>query len=197
MSRAWRFYQKALEIYPIRTSAVTAGVLMTVGDAISQIAIEKRVITPNKKYDFKSSLRFLGFGLFLGGPMLGFWYRFLAKMFGGTKMATLKMVCCDQLLFAPPFLTFFLSGMEVLKGQNYTAIKQKLNEDLVDVLKTNYKIWPAVQACNFTFVPVHNRVVVVNVVAVGWNTYLAWMSSKITVPQTPPHHSELDHLPPS
>ena len=39
---------------------------MTVGDAISQIAIEKRVVTPGKKYDFKSSLRFLGFGLFLG-----------------------------------------------------------------------------------------------------------------------------------
>ena len=25
MSRAWRFYQRALEIYPIRTAAVTAG----------------------------------------------------------------------------------------------------------------------------------------------------------------------------
>lgn len=184
MSRAWRFYQKALEIYPIRTAAVTAGTLMTLGDAISQIGIEKKGITPGKKYDVKSSVRFLGFGLFLGGPMLGVWYRVLARVFGGTKMATVKMVFCDQILFAPPFLTFFLAGMEVLKGQNLTGIKQKLEDDLVHVVKTNYKIWPAVQACNFTFVPVHNRIVVVNVVAVGWNTYLAWMSSRIT-----PHQS--------
>ena len=33
-----------------------------------------------------------------------------------------------QLLFAPPFLTFFLGGMEVLKGQNVAGIKQKLND---------------------------------------------------------------------
>ena len=39
---------------------------MTIGDSISQIAIEKRVINPGKKYDYKSSARFLGFGLFLG-----------------------------------------------------------------------------------------------------------------------------------
>ena len=39
---------------------------MTVGDVVSQIGIEKRVITPGKKYDWKSSARFLGFGLFFG-----------------------------------------------------------------------------------------------------------------------------------
>ena len=30
--------------------------------------------------------------------MLGIWYRFLAKMLGGTKYATVKMVFCDQVL---------------------------------------------------------------------------------------------------
>ena len=39
---------------------------MTVGDVVSQIGIEKRVITSGKKYDWTSSARFLGFGLFFG-----------------------------------------------------------------------------------------------------------------------------------
>ena len=51
--------------------------------------------------------------------------------------------------------------------------------------------------CQYPNVLIFYRVVVVNIVAVGWNTYLAWVSSKVTEPQTPPHHSELDHLPPS
>ena len=31
--------------------------------------------------------------------MLGVWYRFIARLLGGTKMATLKMVFCDQVVY--------------------------------------------------------------------------------------------------
>jgi len=39
-----------------------------------------------------------------------------------------------QLLFAPPFLAYFLSGMEILKGEGLDAIKNKLK----DVSSTYY-----------------------------------------------------------
>lgn len=170
-----KVYQRALQVHPVRTAALSAGTLMTLGDAIAQTLVEKK---PLSKFEFKRSLRFLVFGTFLAGPLFSIWYTKLARTFGHTRYATLKMVACDQLLFAPPFLAYFLAVMEILKGEGLQDIKFKLQDDYPDVMKMNYKIWPAVQAVNFTFVPVHYRVVTANIVAVFWNTYLAWMSEK-------------------
>lgn len=41
-----------------------------------------------------------------------------------------------QLLFAPPFLAYFLSGMEILKGEGLEAIKKKLAEVSTGVAKS-------------------------------------------------------------
>ncbi|XP_052763091.1 protein Mpv17-like isoform X3 [Mya arenaria] len=174
--RLWRAYQTALHVHPVKTAAFSAGALMGLGDAIAQLVLEDR---PVSMYDVKRSARFFFFGTVLAGPVFSLWYTRLATSFGHTKYASLKMVACDQLLFAPPFLAYFLTVMELLKGDRLPEIKAKLQDDYPDIIKTNYKIWPAVQALNFTFVPVTYRVLVVNLVAVGWNTYLAWMSEKV------------------
>lgn len=149
---------------------------MALGDVLAQTFVEKKTFAD---FNAKRTLRFAVFGTFFGGPVFCLWYMKLAKLFAHTRYAPLKMVACDQLLFAPPFIAYFLTGLELLKGEGLEAIKTKLEHDYLEVLKTNYKIWPAVQAVNFTFVPVHFRVVTVNCVAVGWNTYLAWMSEKV------------------
>lgn len=169
----------------MRTSAVSAGTLMSLGDFLAQTVIERRSVN---EYEPKRTLRFFTFGICFVGPACSLWYTFLARRFGAAKFSTVKMVACDQLLYAPPFLASFLTGMELLKGEfSPQHIKYKLQQDYPDVLKTNYKIWPLVQAVNFTFVPVIYRVVVVNIVAVGWNTYLAMMSEK-KHPEEPQHH---------
>ncbi|XP_052763090.1 protein Mpv17-like isoform X2 [Mya arenaria] len=174
--RLWRAYQTALHVHPVKTAAFSAGTLISLGDVLAQFVVEKRDLA---SYDKKRTLRFAIFGTFFGGPVFSLWYTRLATSFGHTKYASLKMVACDQLLFAPPFLAYFLTVMELLKGDRLPEIKAKLQDDYPDIIKTNYKIWPAVQALNFTFVPVTYRVLVVNLVAVGWNTYLAWMSEKV------------------
>ncbi|KAL4218292.1 Protein Mpv17 [Mactra antiquata] len=174
--RILKFYREALQVYPIRTAAVSAGTLMTLGDAIAQTVVEKKSLS---QFEVKRSLRFVVFGTFMAGPLFSIWYSRLAKTFGHTKYAALKMVACDQLLFAPPFIAYFLGTMELFKGEGLQDVKLKLQDDYLTVMKTNYKLWPMVQALNFTFVPIHYRVVVVNMVAVGWNTYLAWMSAKV------------------
>jgi len=175
MFRLWKAYQTALTVHPTRTSMLTTGLLMSAGDALAQTVVERKSAS---QYDLMRTGRFLVFGTFLGGPMFSMWYRHLAKTFEGKKYAQVKMVACDQLGFAPPFLAFFLTSMEVMKGQSFKDIKSKMKQDYLEVLKTNYKIWPAVQAINFTFVPLHLRIVTVNIVAIFWNTYLAFISGR-------------------
>ncbi|KAH3710583.1 hypothetical protein DPMN_070070 [Dreissena polymorpha] len=121
--RLWRAYQRALHAYPVMTASISAGCLMSTGDILSQFLVQKRSLA---EYDGKRTLRFAFFGTFLGGPVITVWYSTLARVFGNTKFGPLKMVLCDQLLFAPIFLPYFLSGMEILKGEGLEAIKSKL-----------------------------------------------------------------------
>ena len=45
--------------------------------------------------------------------------------------------------------------------------KEKLRGAYWTALKSNWILWPGVQAVNFKFVPLEHRVMVVNVVALG------------------------------
>ena len=45
--------------------------------------------------------------------------------------------------------------------------KKKLESTYWNALKSNWMLWPAVQAINFKFVPLEHRVLVVNVVSLG------------------------------
>lgn len=56
------------------------------------------------------------------------------------------------------------------------AVK-RLDETFVTGIKNNYLVWPWVQLANFSVVPLEYRVLVVNVVALGWNCYLSALNS--------------------
>jgi len=42
----------------------------------------------------------------------------------------------------------------------------------------NWKLWPAANFVNFKFVPVQLQVLFANFVALIWNTYLSWATSR-------------------
>lgn len=65
--------------------------------------------------------------------------------------------------------------MSLLEGKSPA---EKLRTSYVPVLQKNWMLWPAVQAVNFTYVPLHHRVLVVNVVSLGWNCYLSYANSQ-------------------
>lgn len=83
-------------------------------------------------------------------------------------------VACDQLIFAPTFIGIFLSSMAVMEG---TSPKDKLERNYVSAMKSNYTVWPFVQLVNFKLVPLQHRLLFVNFVSIGWNSYLSWLNS--------------------
>ncbi len=54
--------------------------------------------------------------------------------------------------------------MAILEG---SSPKEKLEKSYFAGLKANWLVWPAVQAFNFSIVPLQHRVLVVNVVSLG------------------------------
>ena len=61
--------------------------------------------------------------------------------------------------------------------------KLRLQDKYVEALKKNWILWPPVQTLNFTVVPLEHRVLVVNVVSLGWNCYLSWVNSQGSQPK--------------
>lgn len=111
------------------------------------------------------------------GPAATTWFRFLSTHVNlSTKPRTLAIrVGLDQLVFTPTNLALFLSYMAYMEG---SSVKHRLKDAYVPILKTNWMVWPVVQVANFGFVPLEHRVLVVNVVALGWNCYLSYMNAR-------------------
>ena len=122
--------------------------------------------------------RFFILGTCLVCPCVRSWYLVLERIvkFPGTKGALAKMVL-DQGLFAPAFLSVFVTAASTLQGLTLQVfafeiikitimhlilqdIKRNLEASYLDIVKTNWKIWPATQLINFYFVPFKHRILV-------------------------------------
>jgi len=171
--RCWQSYLAILERYPARTVSINTAVLMTSGDVIAQLVLEKR--RPTRDYDFIRTVRFFGVGLLLAGPTMHVWYSTLDRVVKGRGIATtVRKMFADQGFFMPLYLVVFVGVMGALRGDRLPDIGSKLKRDMAPMMKVSYSIWPAVQLANFQFVPGRHRVFVINVVCLFWNTYIGW-----------------------
>lgn len=110
------------------------------------------------------------------GPAATKWYSFLQKRinFSSHNATIAARVAADQTVFATCNLALFLSSMAIMEGSDP---KEKLDKSYWSGLKANWAIWPAVQAVNFKLVPLEHRVLVVNIVSLGWNCFLSYLNS--------------------
>ncbi|KAK4170339.1 hypothetical protein QBC43DRAFT_305931 [Cladorrhinum sp. PSN259] len=170
-----RWYQARLAARPLLTSAISTSILFSIGDITAQQLVDKRGLS---KHDYARTGRMALYGGAVFGPCASTWFRVLSKHVnfpGSPNRTMLARVAADQGLFAPVFIGLFLSSMAVLEGGSPAA---KLKESYVPALSANYMIWPFVQMVNFKFIPLQHRLVFVNVISIGWNSYLSWLNSK-------------------
>lgn len=108
------------------------------------------------------------------------WYRVLDKYIGskGTTTVAVKKVVLDQLGFSPVFVSVFLTTLGGVQTRNLNDSINRVKRDYKDVLIANYKLWPWVQLVNFYFVPLQYQVLLVQCVALFWNTYLSWKTQR-------------------
>ena len=110
------------------------------------------------------------------GPAATKWYQFLEKkiVLSTTATTTVSRVLADQCVFAPINMGCFLSSMALMEG---SSPEEKVKKSYLAGLKANWVVWPPIQAMNFTLVPLEHRVLVVNVVSLGWNCFLSYLNS--------------------
>lgn len=85
-------------------------------------------------------------------------------VFSSPTVTLVSRVVGDQVIFTPSHLFMFLSSMSLLEGKDPM---EKLRASYWKAYKANLFVWPAVQAVNFSFVPLEHRVLAVNLVSLG------------------------------
>ncbi|RKP13364.1 hypothetical protein BJ684DRAFT_10175 [Piptocephalis cylindrospora] len=177
MASLLHFYQKSLRQSPLLTQSLATGGLFALGDVLAQQGVESKGLAG---HDLTRTGRMLFFGTTFAGPVLGTWYRLLDKWIRlstpGKTLVTRVLV--DQVCGAPVIIASFFTGLGLLAGDSRKTILGGLKKGYPEALKNNYKLWPAVQLVNFHFVPLQHRLLLTNTVALGWNTYMSYETSR-------------------
>jgi len=172
---AFRWYQAKLKSSPMLTQSVTTAVLFATGDTLAQQGVERRGFA---NQDLARTGRMAFYGGCIFGPAATTWFNFLQRKVvipGRPNLEIAARVGLDQTVFASANLFVFLSTMAVLEGSDP---KEKLKSTYTMALTKNWMVWPWVQLTNFKFTPLEHRVLVVNVVSLGWNCYLSYLNSQ-------------------
>ncbi|KAJ5490904.1 hypothetical protein N7539_002471 [Penicillium diatomitis] len=108
------------------------------------------------------------------------WFMFLHNNFNYPSkfFSILTKVVVQQICFTPVFNTYFFSMHSLLAGATIEETWERLKKALPVSVTNSVKLWPAVTAFSFMYVPAQFRNVFAGVIAVGWQTYLSWLNQK-------------------
>lgn len=95
---------------------------------------------------------------------------FLAQNFNySSRILSLgTKVLVNQIVFTPAFNTFFFGSQALLSGESIEATIERVKLTVPVSFVNAMKVWPAVTAFSFTFLPMEYRPIFVGFVAVGW-----------------------------
>lgn len=103
---------------------------------------------------------------------------FLSRNFNYSSrlLSVATKIVVNQALFTPLFNSYFFGMQAFLAGDNLVEVWERIKRTVPTSMINSVKLWPAVTAINFTFIPIEYRSVFAGAIAVGWQTYLSWLN---------------------
>jgi hypothetical protein len=93
-------------------------------------------------------------------------------------LSILTKVVVQQVCFTPVFSIYFFGLHSLLAGATVAETGERLRRAVPESIANSVKLWPAVTAFSFMYIPPHFRSVFTGLVAVGWQTYLSWLNQR-------------------
>lgn len=93
-------------------------------------------------------------------------------------MLTYIQVVVNQILFTPIFNSYFFGMHTLLAGASFDEIVERIRNTVPTSWINSCKLWPAVTAFSFTYIPIQYRSIFGGVIAIGWQTYLNLLNQR-------------------
>lgn len=178
VSDAWQRYLLQLQLHPLRTKAITSGVLAGCSDAIAQ------KISGVKKLQLRRLLLIVLYGFAYAGPFGHFLHKFMDMLFKGKKgnKTVAKKVLLEQLTSSPwNNLLFMMYYGLVVEGRPWNLVSGKVRKDYPSVQLTAWKFWPIVGWVNYQYIPLQLRVLFNSFFAASWAIFLNLKARSVAV----------------
>ncbi|BCR86541.1 Mpv17/PMP22 family protein [Aspergillus chevalieri] len=186
LGRLGRSYARVQERRPYATQLCSSVVVYLCGDLSAQVLFPSEPVKGRESenaegggYDPWRTMRHLTVGVGSSIPSYN-WFMFLHNNFNFPSkfLSILTKVCVQQAVFTPVFNTYFFSVHSLLSGASLEDTWERLKKALPVSVTNSVKLWPAVTAFSFMYVPPQFRNVFSGIIAVGWQTYLSWLNQK-------------------
>jgi len=150
------------------------------GDVVCQVAVEKRVAAD---FDFKRCFAMTTFGAAYQGGICYMLYSYYRRILPVWAMKTplregLGSTFIDNFVHVPLLYTpvfFWLTG--ALRGFEQDEISKQMNGKYVESVKACWVMWVPLQMGNFSMVPPHLRVAVMQTGCLAWNVILGYLAN--------------------
>ncbi|TLD09436.1 hypothetical protein PspLS_11994 [Pyricularia sp. CBS 133598] len=169
ITRAAGAYGRAQRRRPYVTQLCTSLAIYFCADLSAQ--------SMDDEYDPKRTVRSLVIGAVSSIPSYK-WFMFLSHNFNySSKLLSLATkIAINQTFFTPVFNTYFFGMQSFLSGGSLSDVLDRIRRAVPTSIVNSLKLWPAVTAFSFTFIAPEYRSAFAGVIAVGWQTYLAYLN---------------------
>lgn len=155
---------------------------MAVGDSLQQTREMRMEAGRVRDWRRTGSMFMVGCSM---GLIEHYWYCSLDRLYTGRTLTTvLKKVVVDQLICAPGIGLWYFIGMALTEGRSVKDGCVEFKEKFVEYTMVNLCVWPLAQTVNFYYLSPKFCVMYINVVSLGWNTYLSYLKHRGNSPPT-------------
>jgi hypothetical protein len=171
----FRTYGTMQKRSPLMTQLDTSLVIYFLGDLCAQ-SVQSSFFS-EEKYEPIRSVRALIIGGLSSIPSYK-WFLWLGRNFNySSHLLSLSVkIVVNQTMFTPLFNTYFFGMQSLLSGSTLPEAWERVKTTVPVSWVNSWKLWPAVTAFSFTFIPPHNRSAFAGCIAIFWQTYLSWLN---------------------
>ena len=186
------WYEGHLAASPVKTKAITGGILWGIGDVVAQLVPQvafsdddnndkaTAATSKNIVYDFPRTGRAVLFGFAFHAPASHVHYNFLEWLtvkanVTGLGIPVFKAIMEQFVYWSWISNSIYHGAMGAMQGMTVDQIYDRIADVLWETQKAQWVFWIPVQLLNFRFVPVRHQLNVVLLTSIVWTALLsAW-----------------------
>ncbi|XP_055384933.1 uncharacterized protein LOC129614384 [Condylostylus longicornis] len=166
-------YFEQLFNHPIRTKSLTACVLASSANIVSQ------KLSSSNSINYKNVSAYALFALLFGGTVPHYFYTIIENTLRKDfRLRKYLIFACERLMLTPTMVTLSLYFLSRFEGADHKTSEDKTKKLFMSILTANWMFLSIPSFLNIYFVPPMLRVLMTNIIAFVWIIYVSKKRAK-------------------